>query len=46
MQPIRPIGARISDDLAKDIMLCIDAGLFVMSPVHAHLIRENMLKLL
>lgn len=38
--------ARISDDLAEEIMLCIDAGLFVMPAAHAQIIRENMFKLL
>lgn len=37
---------RISANLANDIVLCIDAGLFVMPPAHAGLIRDNMLKLL
>ena len=37
---------RISDGLVSDIVLCIDAGLFVMPPAHATLIRDNMFKLL
>ncbi|RUU10752.1 hypothetical protein EOD10_20420 [Mesorhizobium sp. M7A.T.Ca.TU.009.01.3.2] len=38
--------ARISGDLAEEIMLCIDAGLFVMPPAHADIVRENILGLL